>query len=258
VLALGAAIVEPESGFLAEREHGVGRLAAEPAILAALDATVRRTNELAGQRVVVTAGPTREPVDPVRFLSSASTGTTGIELAREALRRGAAVDLILGPTLLPPPAGARVAQVTTALEMRAAVLAAAERADVVVASAAVSDFRPAERHEQKVKKEHAETTLALERNPDILAELGARKNGTFLVGFAAETGDLERNAREKLRAKRLDAIAANDVSGGRGFGTGANELVLLWGESGRRELGAGAKAELAARFWDALAELRGS
>jgi len=254
--ARGVTIVDPETGFLAEREHGAGRLAGEDALVAAIEQALLRTGELAGERVLITAGPTREPIDPVRFLSNASTGTQGIELAREALARGAEVDLVLGPTSLEPPAGARTTRVTTAREMDDAVRARAANATIAIATAAVADWRPAVTHAHKVKKTGDPQSLALERNPDILANLGAGKNGLFLVGFAAETDAPERNAREKLVRKRLDAIAVNDVSGERGFGTGPNALVLLWGEDGRRDLGAGSKRELAARLWDAIVTLK--
>jgi phosphopantothenoylcysteine decarboxylase/phosphopantothenate--cysteine ligase len=254
--ARGVEIVEPAAGFLAEREFGAGRLADEDVLRAAIERGLTRTRELTGERVLITAGPTREAIDPVRFLSNASTGTTGIELAREALARGAAVDLILGPTLVVPPPGAHVVRVTTAAEMHAAALANAAAATIAVATAAVADWRPSQTFSQKIKKSDEPQTIALARNPDILAELGARKNGTFLVGFAAETSDLEAAARTKLARKGLDAIAVNDVSDGAGFGTGANTLTLLWGEDGRRDLGHGTKRELAGRFWDALAVLR--
>ncbi|MEA2666924.1 MAG: phosphopantothenoylcysteine decarboxylase / phosphopantothenate---cysteine ligase [Candidatus Eremiobacteraeota bacterium] len=262
--ARGAVIVEPESGFLAEREHGPGRLAGEEALLAAITGALEqggtapgRGGALAGERVLITAGPTREPLDPVRFLSNAATGTQGIELAREALARGAEVDLVLGPTHLEPPAGARTARVTTAREMEAAVRERSAGATIAIATAAVADWRPATTHEHKVKKTDDPQALALERNPDILAGLGAAKPpGLFLVGFAAETRDWEANAREKLARKRLDAIAVNDVGAERGFGPVDNALTLLWGTAGRRELGAGSKRELAARLWDALLDLR--
>ena len=254
--ARGATIVEPGVGFLAEREHGAGRLADEDALLAAIEAALARGTALHGERVLITAGPTREPLDPVRFLSNASTGTQGIELAREALARDATVDLVLGPTHLQPPAGANTGRVTTAREMDEAVRARANAATIVIATAAVADWRPADAHEHKVKKTGDAQTLALAPNPDILAGLGARKDGTFLVGFAAETQNWEANAREKLARKRLDAIAVNDVGGERGFGTGENALVLLWGSDGRRDLGRGSKRELAARLWDAIVALR--
>jgi phosphopantothenoylcysteine decarboxylase/phosphopantothenate--cysteine ligase len=255
--ARGVSVVEPGVGFLAEREVGIGRLAEQDEILAAIDAALARTHELRGQRVLITAGPTREAIDPVRFLSNASTGTMGIELAREALARGATVTLVLGPTLVEPPAAAEVVRVTSAAEMHDAALAHFAGTQVAIAAAAVSDWRPTETFAHKVKKFDGAASIALERTPDVLAALGARKGDTFLVGFAAETDDHERNARHKLSAKHLDAIALNDVSGGAGFGTGDDELVLLWGESGRKPLGNGAKAELARALWDALAGLRG-
>jgi phosphopantothenoylcysteine decarboxylase / phosphopantothenate---cysteine ligase len=252
----GVTIVEPGVGFLAEREHGPGRLADEDALVAAIETALARTRGLAGERVLITAGPTREPIDPVRFLSNAATGTTGIELAREALLRGAEVDLVLGPTHLDPPVAARVIRVTTAREMESATLERAAAATIVIATAAVADWRPAATSTAKVKKTEAVSGLALERNPDILAALGAQERSGFLVGFAAEKDDHEANAREKLARKALDAIVVNDVSGERGFGTGDNALVVLWGAEGRRDLGRAAKRELAMRLWDTLLEIR--
>jgi len=254
--ARGATVVDSEVGFLAEREHGAGRLASEEALIAAIAGALRRRDDLRGERVLVTAGPTREPIDPVRFLSNASTGTQGIEIAREALARGADVALVLGPTALAPPDGVRTTRVTTARDMDAAVRAHEADATIAIATAAVADWRPATTHADKVKKSDDAQPLALERNPDVLAGLGERKNGTFLVGFAAETRDFEANAREKLVRKRLDAIVVNDVGGERGFGEVDTHLVLLWGEDGRADLGTGAKRELAARLWDEIVKLK--
>jgi phosphopantothenoylcysteine decarboxylase/phosphopantothenate--cysteine ligase len=253
--ARGYEIVDPERGFLAERERGVGRLASEERILQALDRALARRQSLHGKRVAITAGPTREPFDPVRFLSNASTGATGIELAREAALRGANVTLLLGPTQLEPPAGVCVVRIVTARELYEATLAHAVGADLTIATAAVADWRPAEHREAKLPKSGENLTVVLEPNPDVLAALGERKGSTFLVGFAAETGEHEMRARKKLAGKHLDAIAVNDVSGERGFGTGDNELVLLWGDDGRRELGRSDKKTLAARLLDALEEL---
>ena len=253
--ARGYEIVDPERGFLAEREHGVGRLASEERILEALDRALARRQSLHGKRVAITAGPTREPFDPVRFLSNASTGATGIELAREAALRGAGVTLLLGPTQLEPPAGVSVVRIATARELYEAALVHAAGADLIIATAAVADWRPAEQSESKLSKSGEDLTVRLEPNPDVLAALGERNYSTFLVGFAAETGEHETRARKKLRDKHLDAIAVNDVRGERGFGTGENELVLLWGEDGRRELGRSDKKTLAARLLDALEEL---
>ncbi|HEY6325838.1 MAG TPA: bifunctional phosphopantothenoylcysteine decarboxylase/phosphopantothenate--cysteine ligase CoaBC [Candidatus Cybelea sp.] len=253
--ARGYEIVDPERGFLAEREVGVGRLAAEERILDALTVTLARRRALLGKRIAITAGPTREAFDPIRFLSNASSGATGIELAREAALRGARVTLLLGPTLLAPPPGVDVVRVTTANELYDAALEHADGADLTIATAAVADWRPAQRSDSKVKKTGEDLTVRLAPNPDVLAELGRRKGPGFLVGFAAETDHHEEHAREKLRAKNLNAIAVNDVSGERGFGPGDNALVLLWGESGRRELGRAGKAVLAARLLDAVEEL---
>ena len=251
----GYEIVDPESGFLAERESGVGRLASEERLLQALQTTLARTRSLAGKRVAITAGPTREAFDPIRFVSNASTGSTGIELAREAAMRGADVTLLLGPTLLSPPAGVRTVRFTTAQELLDAALANAVGADITIATAAVADWHPAERSDSKLKKSDGGLTIEMTRNPDVLAALGERKGSTFLVGFAAETDDLEENAREKLQKKHLDAIVLNDVRGERGFGTGENTLSILWGKDGRRDLGTADKRLLSARLLDAIEEL---
>jgi phosphopantothenoylcysteine decarboxylase / phosphopantothenate---cysteine ligase len=253
--ARGYEFVDPERGFLAERERGVGRLASEERLIEALECALARRQSLAGLRVAITAGPTREPFDPVRFVSNASTGAMGIALAREAALRGAAVTLLLGPTQLEPPAGVDVVRVATAQELHDAALEHATDADLTIATAAVADWRPERASDEKLKKTDADLAVRMVRNPDVLAELGKRKGSTFLVGFAAETNDHEANAREKLRRKHLDAIAVNDVRGERGYGTGDNTLTLLWGEEGRRELGTASKPALAARLLDALAEL---
>lgn len=253
--ARGYEILDPERGFLAERETGVGRLAGEERILDALGRVLARRSSLQGKRVAITGGPTREPFDPIRFLSNASTGATAIALAREAASRGGRVTLLLGPTLLEPPAGIDVVRVSTAQELYAAALERAVGADLVIATAAVADWRPAERSESKRQKTGEDLVVRLVPNPDVLAALGDRKGSSFLVGFAAETTELETRGRGKLQRKHLDAIAVNDVSGERGFGTGENALVLLWGEDGRRDLGRAEKGVLAARLLDAVEEL---
>ena len=250
----GIEIIDPERGFLAERESGIGRLASEERLLCALENALARRTSLAGKRIVITAGPTREPFDPVRFIGNASTGSMGIELAREAARRGGDVTLLLGPTALEPPAGVKVVRVNTALDLLDAAMEGAIGADLTIAAAAVADWRPETSSDTKLKKTGGDLQVRMVRNPDVLAELGARKRSTFLVGFAAETNDHEANAREKLRRKGLDAIAVNDVRGERGFGTGENTLTLLWGSDGRLELGTADKATLAARLLDALEE----
>ncbi|HET9030252.1 MAG TPA: bifunctional phosphopantothenoylcysteine decarboxylase/phosphopantothenate--cysteine ligase CoaBC [Candidatus Aquilonibacter sp.] len=251
--ARGYEFVDPETGFLAERESGVGRLASEDRLLEALEATLARTNSLRGKRVAITAGPTREAFDPIRFISNAATGSTGIELAREAALRGADVTLLLGPTSVQPPAGVNVIRFTTAQELFDAALAHAVGADLTIATAAVADWRPAETMESKLKKGDEELQLRVVPTPDVLAALGERKGGTFLVGFAAETDAHEEHAREKMARKHLDCIVVNDVRGERGFGTGENTLTLLW-NGGRSEIGTARKATLARRLLDAIEE----
>lgn len=251
----GYDIIEPGTGFLAERERGIGRFADEAVLLERLERQLRRSASLRGQRVTITAGPTREAFDPIRFVSNASTGATGIALAREAAHRGAEVTLLLGPTLLEPPAGVRTLRFATADELHALALDATGDADIVIASAAVVDYRPAQRAESKLKKDDGDLTLTMLRTPDVLAAIGAQRSGAFLVGFAAETDAHEAHALEKLRKKQLDAIVVNDVRGERGFGTGENTLTLLW-EGGRRDLGTAQKDELARRLLDAIEELR--
>ncbi len=250
----GFVFVDPESGFLAEREHGIGRLASEETIVQALETVLARTQSLAGKRVAVTAGPTREAFDPVRYISNPSTGTMGIAVSREAALRGADVTLILGPTHVDPPAGVRVVCVQTAQQMHDAAMEHAVGADVIVAAAAVSDWRPEVSEPHKRKKTERDIEVRLVRTPDVLAAVAQRKGDRFVVGFAAETQAHEQHAREKLARKRLDLIAVNDVSRG-GFGEGANRLVLLWGTDGRRDLGAAPKLVLAARLLDCVQDM---
>lgn len=251
----GYEFIDPEVGFLAERESGVGRLASEEALLNAIEIALARSQSLQGKRIAITAGPTREAFDPVRFISNSATGAMGIALAREACLRGAEVDLILGPTDLVPPAGVRTIRVKTAQEMYDAAIQHALGADITFASAAVSDWRPAYCADQKQAKGAEDLSVQLLRTPDTLAALGERKGDTFLVGFAAETHNHEANARGKLQRKQLDAIVVNDVTGERGFGSGTNALTVLWANGGRRELGTASKSVLAARLLDCIAEL---
>jgi phosphopantothenoylcysteine decarboxylase / phosphopantothenate---cysteine ligase len=250
----GYEIVEPERGFLAERETGLGRLAAEERLVESLERSLARSRALAGTKVLVTAGPTREAFDPIRFLSNASTGSTGIAIAREAALRGADVTLLLGPTLLEAPSGVTTHRFTTAAELYDLAREHARGTGIVVAAAAVADWRPAEHAESKLKKTGKELVVRMVPNPDVLAAV-AQRCDAFLVGFAAETDDHEANAREKLERKGLDAIVVNDVRSERGFGLGENTLVLLW-RDGRKELGTATKSELAARLLDAIEALR--
>jgi phosphopantothenoylcysteine decarboxylase/phosphopantothenate--cysteine ligase len=226
--ARGVVFVEPDSGELACGDVGEGRLAPVEAIAEAVMAEAERAQDLAGRHILVTAGGTQEPIDPVRYIGNRSSGKTGFAIADEAARRGARVTLVTGPTHLADPFGVEVVRVQTALQMHAAVMGRAEDADAVVASAAVADFRPAEVASGKIKKADAPEAIALVRNPDILAELGAREERPVLVGFAAETSDVELNARHKLEAKRCDLVVANDVSDpALGFGTDANRVALV-------------------------------
>lgn len=252
----GAVVVGPEVGDLAGGDVGPGRLAEEADILTAVARAMRVDSPLAGRRVVVTAGGTREPIDPVRFIGNRSSGKMGYALAAECARRGAIVDLVSGPTALPDPPNVTVHRVETALQMREAVLPLAEKAEVVIKAAAVADFRPAAYSAQKLKKEDADLEIRLERNPDILAELGAAKNGRLLVGFAAETDLEEERGREKLHRKGLDLIVINRVDmADAGFNVDTNRAVLLDRDGGRLEVPLTTKAGLAAVICERIESL---
>jgi phosphopantothenoylcysteine decarboxylase/phosphopantothenate--cysteine ligase len=251
--ARGAVVVEPATGELACGDVGEGRLAEVGSIARAVLAEASRARDLEGVRVLVTAGPTWEAIDPVRFITNASSGKTGYAIAEEAARRGAVVTLVSGPTALPDPFSADTVRVRTALEMREAVLAAYPRADVVVAAAAVSDFRPTEAAPEKIKKDVAADAISLARNPDILAELSATKAGRVLVGFAAETSDVAAQARTKLERKNLDLVVANDVSvEGLGFGSDVNRVVFVTPDA-EEELPLQDKRSIARNMWDRVA-----
>jgi len=259
----GVRFVGPETGPLASGLAGPGRMA-EPdqvvtaleALLAGAPATARR--DLAGERVLVTAGPTREPIDPVRFISSPSTGRMGFAVAEAAAARGAEVTLVAGPVELPTPPGCRRVDVVTAAEMRDAVLTALPSATVLVMAAAVADFRPAEPRAHKVKKEAAGTVLDLARTDDILAEVAARAPaGLIRVGFAAETRDLVAHARAKRRAKDLDLIVANDVSeADSGFASATNRVTLIGRDDRAEALPLSPKRDVADAVLDRVAALR--
>jgi phosphopantothenoylcysteine decarboxylase/phosphopantothenate--cysteine ligase len=207
-----------------------------------------------GCRALITAGPTREPLDPVRFLGNRSSGRMGYAVARALAERGAEVCLVSGPSTLTPPQVAELVRVETAAEMHAAVMARAAHCDLFVAAAAVADYRPAVPQPSKIKKAAAEVTLRLVRNPDILAEVAALPGGPFTVGFAAETEDLETYARGKLEAKGLDMIAANQVGGTQGgFDSQDNALLVLW-SNGARQFPLSPKAQLAGELADLICE----
>jgi len=251
--ARGVEIVPPAFGRLAEGEEGVGRLAEISDILARIEALLSpRVSSLRGRRLCITAGPTREPLDPVRFLSNPATGATGLALAYEAARRGATVNVVLGPTSLAVPPGVTVIPVGTAAEMEEAVAAvcAATEPELVIATAAVADERPVRVAVQKQKKRaDALRHLDLEPTPDILAGLRSRLPASYLIGFAAETERHEEYARAKLETKRLDAIIVNDVSNARGFGLQENTWTLLTKDA-RYALGEGSKSRLAEHLLD--------
>jgi phosphopantothenoylcysteine decarboxylase/phosphopantothenate--cysteine ligase len=229
--ARGFHVVGPASGELADGDVGEGRLAA-PEEIALAASRLLGNLDLAGRRVLVTAGPTREPIDPVRFISNPSTGKMGYAIAAVAARRGAEVTLVSGPTALADPPAVRVVRVETAEQMARAVEGEAGLADLFVGAAAVSDYRPRAASPRKIKKADGDETLVLARTPDILAGLGARFAGKqdrpVLVGFAAETEEVIARAREKLKGKRCDLVVANKVGApGAGFGSDTNRVALV-------------------------------
>jgi phosphopantothenoylcysteine decarboxylase/phosphopantothenate--cysteine ligase len=249
--ARGVAVVEPGSGYLACGWLGKGRLAEAGEIVDAAMAALARRRDLEGQTVLVTAGPTVEDLDPVRFVSNRSSGKMGYRLAEAARDRGAGVVLVSGPTGLLPPAGVETVAVRSADEMRSAVATHVARATVVIAAAAVSDYRPASASASKRKKGEGPLTLELVRTPDILKGLGEAKGGRVLVGFAAETEDLLANAAKKLEEKNLDLIVANDVTRpGAGFGEDTNAAVVLRRDGSRVDLPLASKREVAERILD--------
>jgi phosphopantothenoylcysteine decarboxylase/phosphopantothenate--cysteine ligase len=254
--ARGVSIVEPGSGYLACGWLGRGRLAEVPDIVEAAMASLVRRRQMAGQSVVVTAGPTVEDIDPVRFVSNRSSGRMGYRLAEAARDRGAKVTLISGPTALPAPAGVELVPVRSAEQMALAVSEHAKNASIVVMAAAVSDYRPATAASSKIKKSDGAAQLELVRTPDILRALGETKGERILVGFAAETDDVLENARKKLASKRLDLIVANDVGrAGSGFAGESNAAVLIDADGGEVEVPLVSKRELAERILDRVIDL---
>ncbi len=232
----GRHIVDPASGELACGTSGAGRLPECEVILDRI-AHFLTPKDMTGTNVLVTAGPTREPIDPVRYISNPSTGKMGYAIARAAEYRGAAVTLVTGPTALEDPRGVRVIKVETAREMAEAVFDRMDMAQVIIKSAAVSDYSPAEAAPHKIKKGAERMTLTLEKNMDILFELGRRKSNQVLVGFAAETQSLAENAQAKLAAKNLDMIVGNLVNQpGTGFGADTNRVTFFFRDGTREEL----------------------
>jgi len=255
--ARGAHIVESETGRLASGARGKGRLA-DPEVIAAAVVAAVASGDLARLQVLVTAGPTREPVDGVRFISNRSSGRMGYAVAAAAAGRGAAVTVVSGPVAIPEPGGCEVVRVETAEEMRGEVLRRFPECDVLVAAAAVADYAPVEAAGGKVKSGRRRLTLELRPTKDILAECGEQKRkGQFLVGFAAETEDVLAHAKEKLEAKHLDLIVANDVSrAGVGFESDSNAGYLLLANGTELEVPEMDKRAFAERILDAVVEGR--
>lgn len=252
----GAVIVEPGEGPLASGRIGQGRMAEEERILAAVRSKLAPRRDWAGRRVLVSAGPTHESIDPIRFVSNRSSGKMGYAIASAASERGAEVVLVSGPTALMPPAGVDYVPVTTAEEMGKSLLVSLPWADTVIMAAAVADFRPMRSAPQKLKKKDRMASLDLEPTEDILKQLAARRTTQTLVGFAAETQDLLAHAKEKLHAKAIDLIVANDVTvKGSGFGSDFNQVVLLDRTGHTKSFPLMPKRELADQILDSIKTL---
>jgi phosphopantothenoylcysteine decarboxylase / phosphopantothenate---cysteine ligase len=251
----GVKIVDPGSGYLACGMTGPGRLAENGAILAAVLEALGAAQDLAGETLLITAGPTREKIDPVRYLTNRSSGRMGYALAESALRRGARVLLVSGPTSITPPGAAELTRVESAEEMRDSVLKLLPQATIVIKTAAVSDYRAEISAPQKIKRK-GPMTLDLEPTPDILKELSARKSSQLLIGFAAETDNVLENARQKLVSKNLDAIVVNDVSReGVGFDSDRNAVTIITRDE-VVEVPETTKWEVAQRVLDQVVKLR--
>lgn len=252
-----AAIVEPVDGDVACGEQGQGKLASNAAIVAAVEAVLVRSRAWEGVRVLVTSGPTREPLDDVRYLSNRSSGKMGAAVARAALLMGGEVTVVAGPQDEPLPAGADLVRVETALEMHEAALSRAPGCGLIVGVAAVADYRPAERHEGK-RRRGGTMSLELIENPDIIAALAQAEPRAYVAAFAAEMGASLEAARAKLAAKRVHAVALNEVGGGRSaFESDENELMLVWAD-GEANSGRRFKLECAVWLLERLADLRAS
>jgi phosphopantothenoylcysteine decarboxylase/phosphopantothenate--cysteine ligase len=257
--ARGAHIVEPDEGYLACGMTGPGRLAGQEAIVAAVRDVLKLKRDLEGETVLVTAGPTCEDIDPVRYITNRSSGKMGYAVAESAARRGARVILVSGPTALDTAAGVDRVSVRTALEMQQAVRRYFSEASVGIFAAAVADYRPAEPLEQKMKRSKDSLTIRLEPNPDILASVAVEKGSRLVVGFAAETDHVAENARKKLAAKNADLIVANDVTAeGAGFDVDTNVVTLLARDGRDLALPKMSKREVADRILDEVVRLRSS
>jgi phosphopantothenoylcysteine decarboxylase/phosphopantothenate--cysteine ligase len=258
--ARGCIVLDPASGRLTGTDSGPGRLPEPAELFAAAQRVLARgdaalTQDLAGRSVVVSAGGTREELDPVRYLGNWSSGKQGYALARTAASRGAAVTLVAANTELPDPAGVRVIRVKSAAEMHLAVVAAADTANAIVMAAAVADFRPAVRSSTKIKKDGVQPEpIILAENPDIVSDLVAsRRPGQLIVGFAAETGDVIANGRAKLARKGCDLLVVNRVGNGLAFGTADNEATVLSADGAEVKLPRAHKDDIADAIWDLVA-----
>lgn len=252
----GITIVDPESGFLACGMVGPGRLAEPESIVDAVLRKLSVRKDLEGETVLITAGPTQEPIDPVRYISNRSSGKMGYALAEAAVARGAKVILVSGPVSLNPPVGAVLIPVRTAAEMRDAVFQHLAEATIIIKAAAVADFQVVRVAEQKIKKTAARVSLELDPTPDILLELGRRKEDRLLIGFAAETQNLKSEARRKLEAKGADMIVGNLVGEGAGFESDENEVVLVMRTGEVREVPRASKRKVADAIFDEALTLR--
>ncbi|HJS23245.1 MAG TPA: bifunctional phosphopantothenoylcysteine decarboxylase/phosphopantothenate--cysteine ligase CoaBC [Pyrinomonadaceae bacterium] len=258
----GVHIIEPDAGEMACGTIGPGRLSEPERIVAAaleiLKGSSAVRKDLSGERFLITVGATREEIDPVRFISNRSSGRMGFALAEAALKRGGEVTVVAGTTTVSPPAGVRIVEALSAEEMAQAVARESAHASVFIGAAAIADYRPAQRAEQKIKKSEESITLTLERTPDVLSQVAAsRANGMLVVGFAAETENVVENAREKLRSKKLDAIIANDITrADSGFDTATNAITIITNKNEPVVLPVMSKIEAADRILDVIRSLR--
>jgi phosphopantothenoylcysteine decarboxylase/phosphopantothenate--cysteine ligase len=253
----GHRIVEPDSGYLACGMTGPGRLADPEIIAEAIAREVHQRRDLEGETLLITAGPTQEPLDPVRYISNRSSGKMGYALAEAAVARGARVILISGPVHLPPPPGVEIINVRTAIEMREQVFAHLGPADIVIKAAAVADFHLSKVPDQKVKKTAARISMELDPTPDILAELGRKKGDRLLIGFAAETQNLQQEARRKLESKNCDMVVGNLVGvSDSGFESDQNEVILVLRTGESIPLPRAPKREIADHIFDHVLKLR--
>jgi len=251
--ARGFTIVEPAYGYLASGKIGVGRLAETETIISTIKQVLGRSGDLAGKRIVVTAGGTREPIDPVRHIGNRSSGKMGYAIAEAARDRGATVTLITAPTSLPEPAGVEVIPIETAVQMKEAVTKAVAEADALIMAAAVADYQPRSVAKAKIKKEAPSLTLELVRTPDILTEV---KANFIKVGFAAESEDVIVNARRKLQKKKLDLMVANDITAKEsGFSVDTNKVTLISQDGKIESLPLLTKREVADRILDRVVEM---